>query len=124
AAERGLQRLKYRTDLNTENARLVAVDIEIDRRICRRIGRENARQLRILVGCDHETACDLREILRRTALHILNHELKSAARSKSDDRRWLQTDRASAAQLTKFTSQARDDCIGALPLPFAFVKAP
>src|SRR5258708_11326016 len=50
AAQGGLQRGEYVADIEAERLRLGAVDVEIDRRIGRREGREHARQPRVLVG--------------------------------------------------------------------------
>src|SRR5262249_8826956 len=123
AAERRLQGLEYRTDVDTQNPRLVAVDVEIDRWICRGIGGKDSRQLRILISGDHEPARDLREILWRTTLHILDHEGKPAAGTESNDWRRLQWNCGAAPQLAKLAGQPPNDCVGALSLAFSFFEA-
>jgi len=49
-AKRSLQRLKDSVKRYAENLRLIPVDIEKDRRVCRRKGRKHAAELRILVS--------------------------------------------------------------------------
>ena len=52
AAQRGLQRLKDGAQRHTEDLRLVAIDVEIDRGIGGREGAEHAVEFRVLVGGD------------------------------------------------------------------------
>src|SRR5262249_7415254 len=113
----------YRADLDAKNACLVAVNVEEDGRGGRGERRENTCQLRILIGCDHKTPRDLREVLRCPALNILDHKGETTAGAESNDRRRLEWHTCSAAQLTKLPGQPRYHCIGAVVLPFSLLKA-
>ena len=109
AAERGLQRLEDIVERHPQYLRLVAIDIEIDRRIGGRERAEDAAQPRVLVGRYREPAHDLRERLRIAAAQILEHIGEAAAGAEADDRRRRQRQHRAAADLPELRSQAREN---------------
>src|SRR5208283_1108375 len=90
AAERGLQRLEYILQLDAEDLHLVAVDIEIDRRIGRRERREHSAQLRVLVGRYDHPAQNLGKLLRIAAPKVLKDIGEASTRAETDNRRRCQ----------------------------------
>ncbi len=108
AAERGLQRLEDVLERDAEDLRLVAVDIEIDRRIGRRERAEHAAQLRVLVGRHHQPAQHLRQLLGIAAAQVLQHVGEAAAGAEADDRRRRQRHDRAALDLAELGPQPRD----------------
>ncbi len=87
AAKRRLQCLEDGAQRHPEDLRLVAVDIEIDGRVGRREGAEDAVELWILVRSDKQATQHLRQRLRIAALQVLQNVSEAAARAEADDRR-------------------------------------
>ena len=96
--------------VDPEHLRLVAIDIEVDRRVGRREGAEHAAELRVLVGRDQQAAQRLRQRLRVAAAEVLQHVAEPAAGAEADDRRRRERHGACRrAPARNFWPEPRDD---------------
>ena len=108
AAERSLQRLEDVAQPHAKDLRLVAVDIEINRRVGRGEGTEDTPQPWIFVRRDHEPTLDLCKLLRISATQILQHVGETASSAETDNRRRRQWNHGTPADLAEFRPQPRD----------------
>src|SRR6185503_5367009 len=92
------------------------------RRVRRRIGTEDARQLRILIGGHRQSAHGLPERFRIAAAEVLHHIRKAAAAAETEDGRRGEWDNRSAPDLAEFWADPRDDARGAELGTLAFLE--
>src|SRR5262249_17009296 len=107
AAERGLQHLKEVAERHTENLRLVAIDVEVDRWVGGGIRAEHARELRIGIGRYHEPLQGLRQRLWIPTADVLEYIGKAAASAEPQYRRRCQGNNRSPLDLSELLAQAR-----------------
>ncbi len=90
AAQRCLQRGEHVAHVEAKHLRLAAVDVEIERRIGRREGREHAREPRVAIGGSDQPAGDAAYRGRILPLQRLELILEAAAGREPDDRRQIE----------------------------------
>src|SRR5262249_27871551 len=108
--------------LHAQHLHLVAVDIEIDRRIGCGKRAEHARELRLLVGSDGEAAQRLCERLWVAAAQILQHVGETAAGTETDNGRRREWNDGAALNLAELRAEAGDQLGGAQRAPLSLLE--
>ncbi len=108
AAHCRLQGAEHIVHAEAQRLRLLAVDVEIDRRIVRRVGRENSGQPRVLVGGREEPLHNA--VHRRRLLPLEPFELvfEPSGGRQPDDRRKVERDDGRRADLLSLAEHPRD----------------
>ncbi len=108
SAERRLQRGEHVAHVEAERLSLGAVDVEIDRRIGGREGREYAREPRVAVGGGNQPAGDAAYRGRVLPLQRFELVLEAAAGREPDDRRQIERQHVGLPDLRATGERAPD----------------